>query len=185
VHIAFLELVIDPVCSVVFEAEPAERDAMQRPPRDPAAPLFGLTDMAAAFAQGALVLAAVAGLAAWLLHVGVPEAQARGTGFLALVLANLGLIVFNRSFGRSPLDALVRPNPALWWVVAGLGALLALVYGWAPLRELFRFSPLTVADMGLALAVAVAVTALLFAARSVASRVRPGAGVSAARPLQP
>jgi len=182
VHIAFLELVIDPVCSIVFEAEPAERDAMQRPPRDPAAPLFGLTDMAAAFAQGALVLAAVAGLSAWLLHVDVPEAQARGTGFLALVLANLGLIVFNRSFGRSPLDALARPNPALWWVVAAVGALLGLVYGWAPLRELFRFSPLAAADVGLALAVAVGITALLFGARALAGRVGLDAGLSAARP---
>ena len=39
-HIAFLEMVIDPVCSIVFEAEGAEADTMCRPPRDPAAPLF-------------------------------------------------------------------------------------------------------------------------------------------------
>ncbi len=167
VHIAFLELVIDPVCSIVFEAEPAERDAMRRPPRDPAAPLFGLADMSAAFAQGAVVLAAVAGLAAWLLHTGLPEAQARGTGFLALVLANLGLIVFNRSFGRSPLAALARRNPALWWVTAAVGALLALVYGWPPLRELFRFAPITAQQVGMALAVAVGVTGLLFMARAL------------------
>jgi len=119
-----------------------------------------------------VVLAAVAGLAAWLLHTGLPEAQARGTGFLALVLANLGLIVFNRSFGRSPLAALARRNPALWWVTAGVGALLALVYGWTPLRELFRFAPITAAQTGMALAVALGVTGLLFAARSLAGLSR-------------
>jgi Ca2+-transporting ATPase len=49
------------VCSIVFEAEPEEEDAMRRPPRDPSAPVFGAGMLLGALAQGALVLAAVAG----------------------------------------------------------------------------------------------------------------------------
>lgn len=61
VHIAFLELLIDPVCSVVFEAEPEEVDVMTRPPRDPALPLFSSGSLGWSLLQGTLVLLAVGG----------------------------------------------------------------------------------------------------------------------------
>ena len=51
-HIALLELIIDPACSVAFENEPAESDLMQRPPRDASAPLFGGVTLWLALLQG-------------------------------------------------------------------------------------------------------------------------------------
>ncbi len=59
IHIAFLHLVIDPACSVVFEAQPPEADVMRRPPRDPKAPMFGGRVIGLSSAQGAVVLVVV------------------------------------------------------------------------------------------------------------------------------
>ncbi len=75
VHIAFLELLIDPVCSIVFEAEPEEGDGMNRPPRDPATPLFSRAFIASSLAQGGWVLLAVGLFFVALLQSGVAEAR--------------------------------------------------------------------------------------------------------------
>src|ERR1043166_7228218 len=84
-HIAFLEMVIDPICSIAFEAEPAERDVMRRPPRDPQAPLFTISFIAWSLLQGVVVLAVVAGLFVAALRSGLPEADVRALAFAALV----------------------------------------------------------------------------------------------------
>lgn len=62
VHIVFLEMIIDPACSVAFEAEPEDHGVMQRPPRDPRQPLFGARTVGLALLQGLLMLAMVLGV---------------------------------------------------------------------------------------------------------------------------
>jgi Ca2+-transporting ATPase len=160
-HIAFLEMVIDPVCSIVFEAEGEEADTMRRPPRDPAAPLFSAGFAAWSLLQGALVLALVAGLFVMALRQGLPEADARVLAFATLVAANLGLVLANRSLGTSIWAALLRPNKALWWVVAATAAILAGVVLFPPARELFHFGPLHADDVGIALSSGLAALLLL------------------------
>jgi len=87
-HIAFLEMVIDPVCSIVFEAEGEEADTMHRPPRPPSAPLFTAGFVIWSLLQGILVLALVAGLYVMALRHNLPEPDARSMAFAALVAAN-------------------------------------------------------------------------------------------------
>ena len=70
-HIVFLELIINPTCSIVFEAEHSELDAMRRPPRDSRAPLFNAATIFACLVQGGVVLIVVALLYAWLQSTGV------------------------------------------------------------------------------------------------------------------
>ena len=153
VHIAFLELLIDPVCSIVFEAEEEEADVMSRPPRDPAAPLFSGRLIAWSVAQGALILAVVGGLYAVLLGRGPMSQEAvRGTAFLALVSCNIALILASRSLSGRWREALLRPNRVLWQVLAATAVLLAAVFWLEPLREVFRFAALSPASLGLGLA---------------------------------
>jgi Ca2+-transporting ATPase len=156
VHIVFLELIIDPVCSIAFEAEPEEPDVMRRPPRPPAARLFERRTIAAALLQGVLALAAVAiALAAG----GGDPGRGRALAFSTLVMTNLALIAANRSTSRTAL-ALVRvPNPALAWIVTGALVVLAAGLAVPALRVVFAFGVLTAAD--LALVVALAGTALV------------------------
>jgi hypothetical protein len=86
-------MVIDPVCSIVFEAEGEEADTMRRPPRDPTAPLFSAGFAAWSLLQGSLVLVLVACLFVMALHQGLPDADARALAFTALVATNLGLVL--------------------------------------------------------------------------------------------
>jgi len=151
-HIAFLEMVIDPVCSIVFEAEGEEADTMDRPPRHPSAPLFTASFVIWSLLQGVLVLALVAGLFVMALHQNLPEPDARALSFAALVAANLGLVLVNRSLGASILAAFARPNAALWWVVTATAAILTGIILFPPARDLFHFGPLHGDDILVALA---------------------------------
>ncbi len=127
-HIAFLELVIDPACSMVFENEPAEQNGMQQPPRDVKAALLSRRTLWQALAQGVVGLMAVMGAMAWGLAHASPE-HARTQAFATLLLVNLSLIFMNRSAQLNPRAWLLRPNGVLWGVCAvALAVLLALIY---------------------------------------------------------
>jgi Ca2+-transporting ATPase len=156
VHVVFLEFVIDPACSVVFEAEAGERDAMRRPPRDPREPLFSTAMLAMSLALGATALLAVVLLYGWALSAGRSDAEVRALAFSAIVFGNLALIFANRSRSRSILATLTRPNPMLWWMTIGTIAALALALYVPPAAAVFRFAPLGAGDLGLALAVGIA-----------------------------
>ncbi len=155
VHIAFLELIIDPACSVVFEAEPEEPDIMNRPPRRLGEALFSRRSVGLALMQGLVVLVAVMAVyvaALGRLHVSAAahEDYVRALSFTALVIANLGLIVANLSRTRSVLSVLRSGNRALWWVLGG-SVVFLMVALYTPVgRALFRFGMLRPADLAVA-----------------------------------
>ena len=150
-HIALLELIIDPACSIAFENEPAEIDVMQRPPRDAAAPLFGGATLWLALLQGLGVLAAVMAAFAWASQR-IPESEARAFAFATLVMGNLALILSNRSVTQSMWATLRTPNKTLWMVVGLAFALLlaALYIPWAV--GVLRFAPLPAHELASACA---------------------------------
>jgi Ca2+-transporting ATPase len=152
VHILFLELVIDPACSVVFEAEPEEADVMRRPPRNAQEPLLGSRTLALGLLQGGSVLLIVLAVFLVALYGWRNELDARAVCFTTLVVANLGLIFANRSWSRTILATLRTPNPALWWVFGGTLFFLGLVLYVPFLRDLFHFSTLHPDDLALCLA---------------------------------
>jgi Ca2+-transporting ATPase len=151
IHIAFLEMVIDPVCSLVFEAERDERDVMQRPPRDPSAPLFSWPLVLWSVLQGALAFAVVGAIYVTGLERAMPADEARALAFFSLVVCIVALILVNRSFSPSLASAFRRPNPALAWILLAVAAILALTLFWPVAAALFRFGPLHGDDLLLAL----------------------------------
>jgi Ca2+-transporting ATPase len=144
-HIAFLELVIDPACSLVFENEPSEADVMQRPPRDPQAPLFAGTTLVLALLQGLGVLLVVLVAHAWG-SSWLSEPAARAFAFSTLVMGNLALIFSNRS-SSSLWVSLRVPNRTLWWVAGATTTLLALTLYQPWISGLFQFAPLAPQDV--------------------------------------
>ncbi len=169
IHIVFIELMIDPACSIAFEAEPPDPDVMSRPPRPVAARLFDLRLVTMALLQGASVL--VASLLAFQLgtaHTGSPDA-ARALAFAALVGGNVALIAVNRSWERGILGTLRVPNVATWVVVAGASALAALALVVPAARRTFRFGPTGADDLALAAAAGLASLAWFDAVK----RLRP------------
>jgi Ca2+-transporting ATPase len=156
VHVVFLEFVIDPACSIVFEAEQSEAGAMQRPPRDPRARLFSARMLGTSLLLGAALLAAVFAAYAWAVASGRGDGETRALAFAAIVFGNLALIFVNRSHERLALETLREPNPALWWIVgAALGALALAIY-LPPAAALFRFAPLGALELAVAAAAGVA-----------------------------
>jgi Ca2+-transporting ATPase len=147
IHIAFLEMVIDPVCSIVFEAEEEERDIMQRRPRAASSRLFSLPFILWSMLQGLAAFGVLAALYLLALSRGVPENEVRALTFVSLVLVNLGLVLVNRSFSSSLGSALRLNNRALFWVTAVTAALLSLILLWPPARDLFRFGVLHTDDL--------------------------------------
>ena len=139
VHIAFLEFVIDPVCSVVFEAEPAEADVMRRAPRPPAQPVFSRGLIPWSLLQGALALLVVVALHVALRFGGVVDEDVRLVTFVTVVLTNVALIFVNRTFGGSLDGALRRPNASLRIMLVVLTIVLALVLGLPWFRHVFGF----------------------------------------------
>ncbi len=148
VQIVFLELIIDPVSSIAFEAEPAEDDVMRRPPRPPGAPLLSARSLALALLRGGVVLAAGLAVYAGLLP-GHPVGAARGAAFASLVVGNLGLVLAHRSLARTALGSLARHNQVLGWIVGLAAATLLLVLALPWLRELFHFSGIRPSDAAL------------------------------------
>jgi Ca2+-transporting ATPase len=142
VHILFLELIIDPACTVVFEMEDDEKDIMQRPPRQLEAPLFGRSMVLTGLIQGLGVLTIVLSIYSFMLLYGFGEGEARMMAFVCLVINNLGLIFVNRSRSHSILATLRIPNKALWWVTGGALSFLTLALAFPYLRNLFKFAPL-------------------------------------------
>lgn len=114
---------------------------MQRPPRDPKAPLFGGTTMLLALVQGLGMLAAVIGAYAWSMQW-LDQSGARTFAFTTLVMGNLALIFSNRSQTTSIWTSLQVPNRALWGVTGATLVLLGLAVYLPGLAQLFYFAPL-------------------------------------------
>ena len=152
VHVVFLEFVIDPACTLVYEAEKGDADAMRRPPRPPGEPLFNLHMLGVSLLLGAGMLAGVLAVYWWALATGRTDGETRAAAFAAIVCANVALLFVTRSRSRTALETLREPNRALWGIAAGaLAALLAALY-FPPAAEIFRFSPLGAAELALAAA---------------------------------
>jgi len=144
VHIVLLELLIDPACSIVFEAEPAAADAMQRPPRPLTASPFTLDNIGFALLQG-LGIAAVLLAGHALLQQGTawPEGDLRLAVFTAVVVALFLLILANRDLHRAALFNLRGDNPWLWRMIAAVAAVLAAVLLIPALRHVMGFAGVT------------------------------------------
>jgi P-type Ca2+ transporter type 2C len=161
VHIAFLEMVIDPVCSLVFEAETEEDDVMSRPPRASDKPLFSASLIGWSLLQGAFALVLVSVIFIAALWQAMPEEEVRALTFFSLVLTIVSLIFVNRSFSASLFTALRRPNPALALVLLAVTTMLSVTLLWPFARGLFRFGPLHSDDLALTLGAGIILLVIL------------------------
>ena len=152
VHIVFLELVIDPACSIAFEAEPEEPGLMRRPPRKPNASLFDRRLVLLSVLQGTslMVVALLAFRIGWS-HTG-SESSGRALAFATLIAGNVALILVNRSWERGLFATLATHNRAVWAVIGGASTVLALVLATPFLRELFQFGAVSLVDVSVAAA---------------------------------
>jgi Ca2+-transporting ATPase len=155
VQIAFLELIIDPACSVVFESEQIDPLVMHNLPRQVGEPLFSRRMLTIASLQGVSALVSVLGVYLWCVWTDRPDDVVRSVTFATLVIGNLALILVNRSWRLSIWQALrERRNPTLKWILTIASALLVVVLTVPALREAFNFGPIRPSDWAVALTAA-------------------------------
>ena len=170
IHIALLEMVIDPVCALVFEAERKETDIMKRRPRPPLEPLFSWRMIAWSVFQGGVAFTLLAATFLVATYQEMPAAEVRALTFFGLIASILALILINRSFSTSLLQALGRGNTALRYVFAAVIAISALIMFVPQIQKLLRFGHLRAADIGIAVAVGVTVFIILEILKPLAKR---------------
>ncbi|MGE5667370.1 MAG: cation-translocating P-type ATPase, partial [Betaproteobacteria bacterium] len=139
IHVMFLQLIIDPVCSIVFESEPEDVDTMRRPPRAPDASIFGPASVVLGLTQGAVLLIGVLAVD-WAARArGFDPDAARALSFTTLVLGGLALVFANRSLRHGIGSILVTRNVAVWPIAFGTLGILALVLYQPVLGRAFHF----------------------------------------------
>ncbi len=153
-HIAFLELIIDPACSTVFESHSPGPGNMKVPPRRLAEPLFDGRTLVFSLLQGLGVLAVVFSLYVYSLRGGAGVDAARTAAFIALVLSNLILIFANLGGQSGVIPALKEKNRALRLVIFGAISALTAILCLPLLRGLFHFSAVSTKEMFLSLSAA-------------------------------
>jgi P-type Ca2+ transporter type 2C len=139
VHILFLQLIIDPACSIVFEAESAEKDVMTKKPRAHDQRLFDVKVLRRGLWQGAGLLFLLLGVYAEMRHIDNSDEMSRALTFFVLVLSNLGLIYVNRSWGPIRWKT-SNSNRYLGWIVLIESGLLATVLLVPAIRRVFSFA---------------------------------------------
>ncbi len=141
VHIVLLELLVDPACSIVFEAEPESRSLMDRAPRSAGDSPFSGRLIGQGVLQGLGMTAILLLGQAWLVSRGESVAQGRSVVFGTLVVCVMLLISANRDLTRPALARVGATNPWLWRMAAAIGLLLAAMLGVPWLREVMRLAP--------------------------------------------
>ena len=171
IHVVFLELIIDPACSIVFESEAASADTMRRPPRPASQRLVSLRRLSATLAHGFAMFLPVLAADFMARSQGWPVNQVAALDFTALVAGNLALIVLYRP-GHSFLGVLRTRNLPFVVVAAATLAMLALVTRTDAAGHWLDFAPPPWEAWWLALCVPMLLAALL---KSLVERRAPAA----------
>jgi len=143
VHIVFLELIIDPACSIVFEAEKEELNVMSRPPKPYNEPFFGAKKILLSCSQGVGILIIVFAVYLFGLNNGYSEREVRALAFTTLIASNIAVILSNRSWSRNIFQILATRNSTVKWVAGGAAFFLALTLNVPFLLQLFQFDKIS------------------------------------------
>lgn len=148
-HIAFLELIIDPACSTVFESIKEDNSIMKKPPRNLHHPMFDSKTVLLNVLQGLGVLIVTFLIYFLAIKTGKGELEARSFTFVSLVISNLMLIIVNVSWSKSIHHIILSANRTLVAVVAGTMICLLSVLYIPFLANLFHLAPLGFFDLTL------------------------------------
>ncbi|MCD9615267.1 cation-translocating P-type ATPase [Chryseobacterium gleum] len=151
VHVIFLELVMGPTCSIVYENEPIERNAMQRPPRALTDTFLNWRELTISIIQGLVITAGILWLYQYSVNHGNDEAKTRALVFTTLIFSNILLSLVNRSFYYSMLESFKNRNVLLAGISVLVVLLLLIILYVSPVSEFFSVTALSINELGLAL----------------------------------
>ena len=152
VHIVFLELIIDPACSIIFEAEKEEKNVMTRSPRRINEPFFGSRKIVFSCLQGIGILGVTMVVYLLALNQGYDAKEVRAMAFLTLIVSNIAVILTNRSWTENIFKIILTPNKAVLWVVGGAVFFLVLILKIPFFLNLFQFNTPTFINLTICIA---------------------------------
>ncbi|RZK48803.1 MAG: cation-translocating P-type ATPase [Pedobacter sp.] len=182
VHVIFLELIMGPTCSIVYENEPMEKGTMTMKPRQMTETFLSVRELGISIIQGLVITAGILFVYQYVVQGGEDEYQTRAMVFTTLIFANIFLSLCNRSFEYSLFESIKNRNVLFPIVIAGTLALLTAILYIPSLAAFFKLSPLSINQMGIALCVA-AVSVLWFEIYKLIKRLTKGEKQSEIRAL--
>jgi Ca2+-transporting ATPase len=154
VHVIFLELIMGPTCSIVYENEPMEKNTMLQKPRKMTDTFLNFRELGISIVQGLIITAGVLFVYQYAVRDGQDEETTRAMVFSTLIFANVFLSLVNRSFVYSVLDSLKNKN-RLFPVVIGITLSLLFAILYIPsFAEFFKLRSLTAEELGFSIAIA-------------------------------
>jgi Ca2+-transporting ATPase len=147
VHIVFLELIIDPACSIIFEAEQPEVNIMNRPPKGIGESFFGGKKILFSCIQGLAILLITLSVYFLGLQIGYNEAEVRAMAFITLIVSNIAVIMTNRSWIDNIFKIILTPNKTVIWVAGGAIFFLTLILNIPFFLDLFQFQKLSLLNI--------------------------------------
>lgn len=153
VHVIFLELIMGPTCSIIYENEPMEKNTMQLPPRPLSTTFFSWHELTTSVIQGLAITGGTLSVYLYSVGKGWDEAHTRTLVFIVLISANIFLTLVNRSFYYSLLTT-IRYKNNLVPLIIGITLIITGTLLYVPaLAGFFKFVPLSMSELALGSAV--------------------------------
>jgi len=149
IHIVFLELIIDPSCSIIFEAELPEKNIMNRPPKNINQPFFGKKKILFSCMQGVAILLMTLAVYFVGLRLGYEEKEVRTMTFITLIVSNIAVIFTNRSWTDNIFKIIATRNKAVLWVTGGTFLFMMLIMNIPFFLDLFQFRHISLTNIGI------------------------------------
>jgi Ca2+-transporting ATPase len=139
IHVIFLELIMGPTCSIIYENEPIEPNTMARPPRDSKLSFFSFRELSISILQGCIITIACLSLGYYYIHHDYSEAMVRTIVYMTLIFSNLFLTLENRSFRYSIFTTIQYKNRLIPMILALSLIIPVLSLFVTPIRQIFEF----------------------------------------------
>lgn len=154
VHVIFLELIMGPTCSIIYENEPMETGTMQRPPRKSGATFLSLRQLTLSILQGLMITAGCLGIGYYSMQQGSDETTIRSFIFITLLFCNIFLTLVNRSFIYSIFKTITYKNNLVPLIIAVTLLFIAASVYIPFIRNLFSLTVLSFYETGMCILVA-------------------------------
>lgn len=139
IHIIFLEIIMGPTCSIVYENEPMEKNTMLQPPKALTNTFFNWKELMISIIQGLVITGGTLFVYQFGVHAGYDEALIRTMTFTTLISANIFLTLINRSFYYSIITTMAYKNKMVFAVISITMAILGIVLFIPPVTKFFEF----------------------------------------------
>ncbi len=153
IHIIFLELIMGPTCSIIYENEPIEKNIMLQKPRPFSTTFFNWKELTTSIIQGLMITVGTLLTYQFSVSKGFTESQTRTMVFTVLVTANIFLTLVNRSFYYSIITTLQYKNKMVPFIICTTILISGLLLYVTPLVKFFQFERLNILQFGICLSV--------------------------------